>query len=239
MRRVLVAVLVVVALLAGAVPANAGGWAATELDPLPGRIEAGHAYTVGYWLLQHGNHPYGGTEEELGKTGLRFNNGNGTMLEFTGSRLAEPAHYAVAVKLPAGIWRVEAIQGWFSPYEIGTLTVPGGLVLSERDDTMRGGPEVKDYWGEIKPPGYPWDSTAAAQVNVPASSAEPVTAPAQPASGVPAYLLVVVALGAGAVTFVAQRLLTRRRPEPEKPSEEIGEPGEPETEQDVLVIGGR
>ena len=47
-----------------ALPAQAGGWAVPVLDPLPATVEADRTYTVGYWVLQHGTHPYEGTLEK-------------------------------------------------------------------------------------------------------------------------------------------------------------------------------
>lgn len=152
MRRLwMVLILAVVpAFFAG--PAQAGGWAVTVLDPLPARVQADTAYTVGYWVLQHGSHPF---EGELGKSGLRLV-GADRELEFVGRALPEPAHFAVSVAVPAGTWRVYAMQGWFAEFEIGTLTVPGGLTLapSEQSAEVTGRPEGggEPYWGAIHPP---------------------------------------------------------------------------------------
>jgi hypothetical protein len=232
--------LVVVAVMA--TPAYAGNWAVTELDPLPDRIEADQAYTVGYWMLQHGTHPFEGSEEQLGETGLRLTDQKGTVLKFVGSRLPELAHYAVAVKIPKGTWRVQGLQGVFAEHEIGTLTVPGGLTLAPPQFETTGSFEVKDYWGEIKPPGFPWKGEVAGKATLPATQtqpeAQPVTqvAPATPAAqpaadtspAVPVYQLVLVALVAIAGTLLVQRFRRPRR---------TAEEPEPDNE-DVLVIGG-
>jgi hypothetical protein len=60
---------ILVTIVLPAASARAGGWAVTALDPLPQRLQAGRTYTVGYWVLQHGSHPY---EGDLGKTGLKL-----------------------------------------------------------------------------------------------------------------------------------------------------------------------
>ena len=154
MRRLRVVVLLVlVAFGAGfapASPAYAGGWAVTLLDPLPTAFEAGRTYTVGYWVLQHGSHPY---EGELGRTGLRLV-GPHQVLEFEGRALPEAAHYAVAVAVPAGRWRVYARQGWFAEFEVGMLTVPGGLALKPSEMPVNVGGHSGDapYWGAVHPP---------------------------------------------------------------------------------------
>jgi hypothetical protein len=148
-----VALLVLVAFgLAPALPAQAGNWAVTLLDPLPDTFEADRAYTIGYWVLQHGSHPY---EGELGKTGLRLV-GPDQVLEFEGRALPEAAHYAVAVAVPAGTWRVHALQGPFEAFDVGTLTVPGGLVLKPSEIAANlegyGHDGASPHWGAVHPP---------------------------------------------------------------------------------------
>ncbi|WP_061298935.1 hypothetical protein [Herbidospora cretacea] len=153
MSRRIAVLLGVLALLVVPVPAaSAGGFAATELDPIP-EIRPGVAYTIGYWVLGLGSEPI--RDEAFGKTGLRFS-GNGQKLEFTGVRLAEPSHYATSIVLPEGKWTVEAIQDYYGDVEIGTLTVPGGLTLSPPEYQPMRTADLPDPWGAIKPPGHPW-----------------------------------------------------------------------------------
>jgi hypothetical protein len=185
MRRLrVVAVLVLAALgLVPAAPAQAGGWAVTLLDPLPDRIEAGRAYTVGYWVLQHGSHPF---EGELGKTGLRLV-GPGGEREFVGSPLPEAAHYAVSFAVPAGTWRVSALQGWFAPFEVGTLTVPGGLKLQPAEMAVdvggHGDAGAAPHWGAVHPPAAIGDGQAGTVQSAlePAAAPEPAAAASAPA----------------------------------------------------------
>ncbi|MEU4574753.1 hypothetical protein [Nonomuraea sp. NPDC023979] len=150
---------VVAALLLAAGPlatpgAAAGGFAVTYLDPLPGNLQAGTSYTAGYWVLQHGNHPYQG---DLGPTGLRLTDARGEATLFAGTPLPEPGHYAAALTVPAaGTYRVEGIQGIFAPYAVGTLTVPGGLALNPLQPGLaRALKEPQNHWGAIRPPGFP------------------------------------------------------------------------------------
>ncbi|MFL6127453.1 MAG: hypothetical protein ACJ73E_00110 [Mycobacteriales bacterium] len=182
MRRLRVVVLLVLVGLGmvPALPAYAGGWAVTLLDPLPDRVDAGKAYTVGYWVLQHGSHPY---EGELGRTGLRLVGPDRT-LEFDGRALPESAHYAVAIAVPAGKWRVYAMQGWFADFEVGTLTVPGGLVLRPSDLPVNVGGHsdsgAAPHWGAVHPPGG-----IAVQGDAVQPVREPLAAPAAPAVSAP------------------------------------------------------
>jgi hypothetical protein len=129
---------------------------------VPARFAPGTSYTIGFWLLQHGTHPYWGDERSIGTVALRFvpsggrDSGAGTV--FTAVKLAEPAHYAAAVALPGpGEYRVEAVQGWFAPHEIGTLSVPGELKIIPLKQEVREAIQNhrKDYWTDVRPPGFP------------------------------------------------------------------------------------
>jgi hypothetical protein len=170
MRRVRSMLLLVAVVLAAVVllaaPAWAGGWAVTALDPLPRQLKAGHTYTVGYWVLQHGSHPYQG---DLGPTGLKLVDDRGRAVAFQGVALREPAHYAAAIAIPhAGRWKLYGQQGIFADYyQVGTLTVPGGLAVL-RPPTPR--PVHDAHWGAIRPP----DLAAMARNDaLPPSAADP------------------------------------------------------------------
>lgn len=145
---VLIVLPMLLGVMASAPSAVAGGWAATVLDPVPERFEPGRSYTIGYWVLQHGSHPYDGDLT----TGLRLEGTGGGKLEFAGVALPEPAHFAVAVSVPAkGEWTVYAEQGIFADHKVGTLTVPGGLKVRpvEVHSTHDG---EESPWGAIHPP---------------------------------------------------------------------------------------
>jgi len=166
-------------ILLTAPPAQAGGWAVTVLDPLPQRIEVGRTYTVGYWTLQHGSHPYEGF---LDTTGLKLVDDGGRAVTFEGVALREPAHFAAAVALPhAGTWRLHGQQGIFSAYQVGTLTVPGGLALLRPPTPMTMHSDT--HWGLIRPPDV---AAMAKDETLPANPADLVAtagAPAQQPAG--------------------------------------------------------
>ena len=135
-------------LLISAPSALAGGWAVTYVDPVPS-IQASTTHTVGYWVLQHGTHPFSG---DLGKTGLRFQSGADSR-QFVGVPLGEPAHYAVTFSLPNGTYEVFGVQGMFQDHPLGTLTVPGTLLVKPVDPQMvQGATEGEWPWQEIAPP---------------------------------------------------------------------------------------
>ena len=180
-----------------AAPAQAGGWAVTLLDPLPERFEAGRSYTVGYWVLQHGSHPY---EGDLGRTGLRLVAPDRQELTFEGVALREAAHYAAAIVVPAGgAWRVFAIQGLFAEHEVGALTVPGAMTITPPDLPVhagRHGDGEPAYWGAVHPPGFeghgPAGDHAAAPAQQPAQQrdVQPAATLAEPRSPMTAALVV-------------------------------------------------
>ncbi|MFC5814385.1 hypothetical protein [Nonomuraea harbinensis] len=236
MRRLMVILAAAAALIAGAPPASAsGGWALTYLDPVPSSLAPGTSYTIGFWVLQHGTHPF---EGELGPTALRLTGADGLVREFPGSPLPEPGHYAAAVNVPEGVHKLTGVQGMFQPYEIGALTVPGRIEINPLDPELVKAlrePTV-DYWGVIRPPGIP------DLEGVPDASPAPPTAASAPAAtvpdsaptaetptvGVPPYTLLLAAAG-GALLAVAALRLPRRGREPDPPVDD---------KADTIVISG-
>lgn len=205
LRAVSVPAAVLTAVLVAAPAAVAGNWAVTYLDPLPDTFRAGQPYTVGYWVLQHGSHPSYG---DLGATALVFTPAQGDPVAFPGVALREPAHYAAAIALPHdGDWRVSARQGVFADYAIGTLTLPGRLVVTPPPDPM--GTGEKQPWGAIRPPAIALDGGGAvqAQPDVPVAAAPtPEPPPSLGAVLTVAGLVVVV----GAALLVSGRRMRAR-----------------------------
>ena len=190
--------------------AQAGGWATTVLDPLPARLEAGTAYTVGFWVLQHGSHPYDG---DLGRTALRLVDDRGRSTEFTGRALPESAHYAAAVVFTrAGSWRLYGVQGVFADYQIGTVTVPGGLQVLPTPEPMTMDDGHGSHWGAIHPP-LRTTKTATTQ-GVPMEPAAQATAPdsGSPVPWMPSVIAAGAILVLGTLTFLIHRRHRRSRP---------------------------
>ncbi|MEU8244947.1 hypothetical protein [Nonomuraea sp. NPDC048916] len=244
MKKILTILVTVAALAAGALPASAAGnWAVTYLDPTPARFAPGTTYTLGFWVLQHGNHPY---EGDLGETGLQLTGDGGKKLTFRGTPLPEPGHYVTAIVVPEGSWRVDGIQGVFEPYYVGTLTVPGGLAVRPVSTDLVPATN-EDYWGDIRPPGFPRgtaqpvEAAKTAPAAVPSAVQPPVavTVPSPPSApgqaGFPVYALVIAAAGGALLTLAASRLTGRARREPEPPADERGERDE---KKDTLAFPG-
>jgi hypothetical protein len=218
LRILLVMTALLAAIVLPAASARAGGWAVTALDPLPQRLQAGRTYTVGYWVLQHGSHPY---EGDLGKTGLKLVDNGGRVVAFQGTALPEPAHFAAAIAIPhAGSWKLYSQQGIFDEYQVGTLTIPGGLAVSRPPTPMTMHSDT--HWGAIRPPDLAamakddmLPASAGAGDAAAASAQEPVgQRPAQtrqgdrlPATAVVVGIVLVLAGTGGVLLFGRHRLL--------------------------------
>jgi hypothetical protein len=220
LRIAAVVVLAVAGTLATASPAHAGGWATTLLDPLPERLEAGRAYTVGYWVLQHGSHPYDG---DLGKTALRLTDDAGRSTSYPGTSLPEAAHYAAAVVFGhPGTWHLSSVQGIFADYEIGEVTVPGGVRVRPTPTPMAVDHGDAAHWGAIGPPlamdQMPADTVAASPGPIAPATTEPPSG-----RSVPRLLVGGVAMVAGIIVLLAgwrlrPRWATRRMARPPSPN---------------------
>jgi hypothetical protein len=203
-RGVAVLLLAAASVLIAGAPARAGGWAATLLDPLPDRLEPDTAYTVGYWVMQHGFHPY---EGDLGATELRLTDDRGRTTAYAGTPLREAGHFAAAVVFGRGTWRLSSLQGLFGEYRIGEVTVPGGLTLepagTPAEFTIPA--DNGEHWGAVRPP-LPTGGPAPAVTS---------TGPAAPAAagdtGSPGLGGPVVPLAGGALALAVVALLLRRR----------------------------
>ncbi|MEV4171203.1 hypothetical protein [Nonomuraea sp. NPDC049709] len=155
--RTLLLVALVMTLVGAGGPARAGtgGVAVTLLDPVPAAFTPHVSHTLGLWVLENDVHPP--VQAGSGRYGLSFTAPSGATTSFTAVRMKEQGHYAVAVSLAPGSYRVHALQGILAPFAIGTLAVPGALKpdplprhLRDRDGLV-----VTDHWRQVRPPGFP------------------------------------------------------------------------------------
>jgi hypothetical protein len=206
MKRLLALIGALAAVAVLPIPATAGGWAVTYLDPLPEQMQAGQAYTVGYWVLQHGSHP---SVIPLTETDLRLTRA-GEEKYFRGMPLREVSHFAVAIVVPHdGTWTVEAVQQPFGPYSVGELTVPGAIKLSAIPTPMATDGHAEHAWGEVHPPLAAAGSHSGHPSTVALSAATAKLAAPAPA-GMPVAPLVLVALGGALAGALLMRLLGPR-----------------------------
>lgn len=214
MRWILGLVVAAAAALLVPIQALAGGWATTLLDPLPDRVEAGHSYTVGFWILQHGSHVSG---IPLASPGLRFDDGR-QVLVFRGTPLAQGGHYATAILLPHdGDWSVFGTQAPFEDYRVGVLSVPGRIAVAATPQPLSA--PLDPSWATVRPPNVVGGAVPARQDPRPVSQPTAVPAP-QPLPwtllGLGVLLGMAVTGGSLAARRVSRRLrsttLATRRP---------------------------
>lgn len=100
---------VLLALIAGAAPALAGGWAIVSLDALPAGVRAGQPQQIGFTVLQHGVTP---TSRDLDGNTLvpvltitPLDAADGKAQEFTARPAGAAGHFVADVTFPAaGRW---------------------------------------------------------------------------------------------------------------------------------------
>ena len=114
-RSIFAFVLAILALLALAVPALAGGWAVVTLDSLPREVRAGASIQLGFIVRQHGKTP---TNKDLNGNPLRpvltaikqsdlatAQAKGAETIRFEARQQGPTGHYAVDLTFPsAGIW---------------------------------------------------------------------------------------------------------------------------------------
>jgi hypothetical protein len=106
MRRVIFGALVV-ATLAVAGTANAGGWATVQLAGLPEGTKAGQTWDAKFTVLRHGRTPTSGAQPKV-----LIRNGSGTIKEFTAKPTGRTGEYEAKVVFPtAGKWTFRINDG--------------------------------------------------------------------------------------------------------------------------------
>ena len=130
MRRLLMA-LGIVAVLALAPAALAGGWATVGLDSTPADVAPGRTWNVNITVLQHGQTPLADVTPTV-----TIRNGENTK-SFTATPTKQPGVYRAAVTFPsAGTWTYVVNDGFianqahsFPPVQIGAPTTDDGSSL--------------------------------------------------------------------------------------------------------------
>ena len=205
MRFVLAPLAALAAMLTLATSAFAGAWATTVLDPLPDRLESGHSYTVGYWILQHGSHV---SNPALTNPGLRLIDEQGSSVTVKGVPLPEGGHYASAIAIPHdGTWALWGTQAPWQDYQVGILTVPGRFVVA-KPPIMANGTAPDPSWSTVKPPTVVGETLPPMKATQPDPAANTPAPPSTPWAPFGVGLLAGLTLAAGSYLL----LLKRRSP---------------------------
>ncbi len=119
-RRLVIALVTALALVALAAPAAAKEGAVTKLDSQPKDWISGMTYAVGYTIRMDGVEPYKADTTEIVATSPQ-----GKELRFRGVPEGAAGHYVAQVNFPtSGTWTWKVTQGsFFAPYELGTVTI--------------------------------------------------------------------------------------------------------------------
>lgn len=153
MTRILILQLALVAMLAVPSGASAGGWAVVVLDEVPGTLNSGVTYRVGFMVLQHGATPANGLRPAISITAA----GSHQSSEFAAHPGGAPGHYVAEVRFPAaGEWFWEVRPGAFAAQQLGSVRVaePSGRIDTQPSPagpagaTEIGGVSLLD-WGRL------------------------------------------------------------------------------------------
>ena len=127
-RRILIAVIAALSLLAFSIPALAKEGAVTKFDSLPTEWHAGQTYTLGYTIKMDGVEPYKADRTEIIANTI---DGKATLV-FPGIADGAPGHYVAKVTFPSvGTWQWKVTQGsYFAPFDLGSISVLPALPAS-------------------------------------------------------------------------------------------------------------
>ena len=133
MRRIVIALTLVLFAVLVPNPAGAGGWAVGTLDDASPVLQAGKSTAVGYTIRQHGRTPV-----DLEGTGIRMRSrATGEVHEFSGRRSGAVGHYVADVVVPAaGEWTWELDMADFHIQPLGTVTVSGASALASPSEPV-------------------------------------------------------------------------------------------------------
>ena len=182
-RSIIAFTMVVVAMLALAAPALAGGWAVVTLDSLPRQVRAGQSFQLGFVVRQHGITP---TNQDLNGKPLKpvltaRKQGAATSSRGSGTLVMIAARASVQAKGEETI-RVEARQEGAVGHYVADVTFPN-------DGVWEWQIEVPTYYVQNGTNGEGGNAAIFAPLTVLTAAAAPAQAPApaaQPAAAAPA-----------------------------------------------------
>jgi hypothetical protein len=119
-RRIGIALVAALALLALALPAAAKEGAVTTFDSLPGQFVAGTSYTLGYTIRMDGVEPL-----KVERTEIVAHSLSGATYTFVGTPDGTAGHYVATVMFPeTGTYQWTVTQGsFFAPMQLPAISV--------------------------------------------------------------------------------------------------------------------
>ncbi len=127
MRRILLAMVTLIFVVASALPAAAGGWAVTTIVEMPERFVPGQNHDVVFEIRQHGTT----LVTDMDGVAIVLSRLGGEEL-LTFEAVNRGTQWVAKVRSPAeGSWTWAVQPGWFATYDLGTFplaTPPGGIV---------------------------------------------------------------------------------------------------------------
>jgi hypothetical protein len=151
MRRIAL-LLVVLAVLAGAEVAQAGGWATVELGEAPSGLVASKPWRVELIVKQHGVTPMAGVTPSITIVSPK-----GSERTFAAHPTAPIGHYVATVEFPTnGTWSAKISDGFTDavPHRISTLNVGGDPATAGAGARRSSAPSVGG--GPASHDPFPW-----------------------------------------------------------------------------------
>jgi hypothetical protein len=145
-RRLVIALVTALALLAFAIPAAAKERAVTRFDSLPDQFTAGRAYSLGYTIRMDDVDPL-----KVDRTEIVLRSSDGRSYSFAGTPEGAAGHYVATVTFPAaGTYEWSVTQGnFFAPMPLPAVTVLAAPVTT----SSAGGPSAAEPIGTALPLG--------------------------------------------------------------------------------------
>lgn len=204
MKRLIVTVMVLGALVWLAPAALAGGWANVTLDSLPTDVRAGQAITIGFMVRQHGQTPISKLGDlTLTPYLLAVHTESKDQIRANARQSGAVGHFEVEVTFPkAGAWTFKIVPAPFpDPAEVGFASAAAVIPLEVQ------APLVGEPGGDPARAVQPASQGVAAE---PAAADTPAVAPAAPSRrGVWLATGAIVAVAAG-LSLLVQRGAFRR-----------------------------
>jgi len=142
-RRLAIALLAALSLVALSVPALAKGGAVTRFDSLPTDFHAGQVYSLGYLIKMDGVEPYKADRTEI----IASSADGKTNVVFPGVADATPGHYTAQVSFPtSGTYQWKVTQGsYFAPFDLGSINVLPAIASTSSSSTpLATGDPIRD-----------------------------------------------------------------------------------------------